>query len=127
MQVGLSGPSSSIPLLAVALVATGASVGAISHLKLVGVIKDNGCGASTPVRLVVDGWLEEAGSGSGGGVVLWLMVGSSVEHGTGAISAASDLHGDVLLGDELGIESTQLLGDDCSLTQWLRIRYQPCR
>ena len=48
---------------------------------------------------------EVACPGRGGEVIFRLVVAGSVVHGAGSVTAASHLHGGVLLRDQPGIES----------------------
>jgi len=47
----------------------------------------------------------ETGAGGRGGVVLGLMVSSSVEHGAGTVATGSHLHALVIFWDQLRIET----------------------
>ena len=98
-------PGRAVPELTIALVATVHGVGASVCLELLGVAEDGGVVTRAVVRLIVDLGVVEAVSGCRHPVVLGLMVGSCVPHGTGAIPATSYLHRDVLLWNQFGIET----------------------
>ena len=106
VEISFSLPGGSVPFLTVTLVARSASGRCLGHLELGWrVVKDAWGGATTPDWFVLSGGLEEASSWSGGVIVVWSLVCSSVKHGSATISAASHFHGEVLLGDQFGVES----------------------
>lgn len=103
----LSTPAFAVVKLAVALVAADVRVGALGDNQASCIVEGVADRAIPPVRLVMFFGAHVAGPGGSGVVVLWLVVGSSVEHGAGAVSAAARLHRLVVLGDLLVIPSVQ--------------------
>lgn len=61
--------------------------------------------AASPVGLVVGLRVMETGTGSGGCVILGLMVSCSVEHGAGSVTTGPHLHGLVIFWDQRRIET----------------------
>ena len=100
-------PGRAVPELTIALVTTVHCVGASVCLELLGVAEDSGVVSRAVVRLIVDLWVVEAVTSRRHPVVLGLMVGSRVPHGTGAIPATSHLHRYVLLWNQFGIETVK--------------------
>ena len=103
----LSLPGVAVPELAVALVAAGEGVGALVDLQARRVVEHAVGLARPPVRLVVLLRAQVAGPGGGSEVILRLMVGSRVEHGAGAVAAATNLHGIIFLRDQLRVKSEE--------------------
>ena len=101
----LSPPGVAVPELAVALVAAGHRVGALVDLQLGAVLEGERAVARPPVRLVVDLRAQVARPSCRRKVVFGLVVGCCVEHGAGAVATAADLHGLVVLRDQLGVET----------------------
>lgn len=98
-------PGRAVPELTIALVTTMHGVGASVCLELLGVAEDSAVVTRAVVGLVVNLGVVEAVSGCRHPVVLGLVVGSCVPHGTGAIPATSHLHCDVFLWNQFGIET----------------------
>ena len=101
----LSPPGVAVPELAVALVAASKGVGALLDLQAGRVLEHTSSVASSPVGLVVLLRAQVAGPSGGRGVVVRLVVAGRVEHGAGSVAAAAHFHGDILLGDQLGVGS----------------------
>lgn len=100
-------PGLPIEQLAIASVATCQRVSAPGYLELSRVFKENVGLSVSEIGAVVYAGAQVGGPRGGGEVVLGLMVGSRVEHSARTIATAPHLHGDVLLRDELGIESNR--------------------
>lgn len=105
VEVLLCLPGGAVPELAVALVAAGHRVGALVDLQLGAVLEGERAVARPPVRLVVDLRAQVARPSCRRKVVFGLVVGCCVEHGAGAVATAADLHGLVVLRDQLGVET----------------------
>ena len=105
VEVLLCLPGGAVPELAVALVAAGHRVGTLVDLQLRTVLERQRAVTRPPVRLVVDLRAQIAGSRSCRKVVLGLVVRCCVEHGAGAVATAANLHGLVVLRDQLGVET----------------------
>lgn len=103
----LSAPALAVVELAVTLVAADVRVGALGDNQASCVVEGVADRTIPPVWLVMFFGAQVAGPGGSSVVVLWLVVGSSVEHGAGTVAAAAHLHRLVVLGDALGVPSAQ--------------------
>ena len=103
----LSTPALAVVELTVALVAADVRVGALGDNQASCIVEGVANRAIPPVRLVMFFGAQVASPGGSGEVVLGLVVGSSVEHGAGAVAATAHLHTLVVLGDALSVPSTQ--------------------
>ena len=106
VQILFGLPRVTVPELAVALVTTCESVGALLDLKLSRVLEDTFVAAGPPVGTVVSLGANVARPSRRLGVVFRLVVRRCVEHGTRAKATASGLHGYVLFRDKRGIKAT---------------------
>jgi len=107
VQILLGRPVGAVPKLSVTSVTASKGVGALRDDELGGVL-EKGSVTASEVGLVVCLGAQVRGTGSGGAVVLGLVVSGSVEHGAGSEATRSDLHGDIILRDHLsGVESTE--------------------
>lgn len=106
VQILFGLPRVTVPELAVALVTTCESVGALLDLKLSRVLEDTFVAAGPPVGTVVSLGANVARPGRRLRVVFRLVVRRCVEHGTRAKATASGLHGYVLFRDKRGIKAS---------------------
>jgi len=74
-------------------------------LELGRVLKGNGSITASPVGLVVGLGAQVRCASCGHGVVLGLVVSGRVEHGVGAVTARPHFHGNVVLWNQLSVES----------------------
>ena len=82
----LSAPVLPVPELSVAFVARGVCVGPLGDDQLGTVFKGAVGVSRSQVWSVMDLWALEAGSGGRREVVFWLVVGSIIHHGPGAVT-----------------------------------------
>ena len=79
----------------------------VFHLQLGCSLEDHARVTAPPVGLIKLLGRMEAGAHNGCAVVFGLVVCSRVEHGTCAIAATPDLHRQILLWNQLRIETTE--------------------
>lgn len=101
----LSLPGRAVPFLPVARVATLAIVGSFRLLKLRVVVEGDASATCTPVGLVMLSWGHKARTSRRNRVAGRVEVSGVVEICLGAISPASHFEGNVVFGNELGVEA----------------------